>query len=361
MLFILVYLSTYKMLKSVWCKYSLQFKLPAGTSRGVLQHKDTYFIKVWNDGNPLVYGIGESALFKGLSCDDKPDYEEKLDFYCKNINSISNFKIELVHWPSILFGIETALADLQHGGKRLVYPSLFAEGKTGIQINGLIWMGEKDFILQQVKEKLAKGFKCLKFKVGTHLEQELEILKMLRSEFTPTDLEIRIDANGAYTPENVIPILNQFATFHIHSIEQPIKQGNRHAMAEVCKQSPIPVALDEELIGITGTEMKIDLLKEIQPTYIILKPSLMESFSGTSEWISLAQEHNIGWWITSALESNIGLNAIAQFTATLNPVMPQGLGTGALYVNNITSPLEVKGQYLFYNREMYWDTSIIQF
>lgn len=348
------------MLQASCSKYLLQFKFPAGTSRGVMLDKETWFIKIWNIENPTVFGIGECAVFKGLSVDDRPDYQEKLLECCKNINN-REFINHLETWPSIRFGIESALLDLEHGGNRILFPSQFTQGQAGIPINGLIWMGGHAYMKDQVKKKLEAGFRCIKFKVGAiKPEEELDLLKALRKEYSQNDLTIRLDANGAFTKENVNQSLQQFAQYNIHSIEQPVKAGNLQLMEEVCKTSPIPVALDEELIGINHPEYKEKLLSKLRPAYIILKPALTGGFSGAEEWISLANKHNIGWWITSALESNIGLNAIAQWTYSLHVKTTQGLGTGSLFTNNIPSPLQIKGQELWYNGGSPWDFSRIQ-
>lgn len=350
------------MLKAAYAKYILQFKIPAGTSRGTLHNKETWFIKVWDDANLSQFGIGECAIFRGLSIDDQPEYEHKLLECCKNINSQPFRDSELVGWPSIRFGMETALLDLQQGGNRTLFPSLFIQGKAGIPINGLVWMGSSDFVKQQIAEKLKAGFRCIKIKVGgTQLHEELELLRSIRLEFNPNDLEIRLDANGAFPYPKAIEILEQFAGFTIHSVEQPIKAGTPDLLAEVCNSSPIAIALDEELIGKTTLMEKRELLRVTRPNYIIIKPALTGGFAASEEWISEAKALNIGWWITSALESNIGLNAIAQWTYSLNVKVTQGLGTGSLFTNNIPSPLFVTSQELRINNEALWNLSSIKF
>jgi len=326
-------------------KYLLQFKRPSGTSRGVLLDKETFILTVSEEGRK---GTGECAVFRGLSFDDRPDYEEKLKWLCENINLDAAFlKEELKEFPSIWFGYEQAVLNLRNGGN-LYFPSEFTEGKSAITINGLIWMGDAAYMEEQIQDKLKKGFHCIKLKIGVDWKSEHIILQKLREKFSKDQLELRVDANGGFSKDEAIVVLQQLADLHIHSIEQPVKAGNWDDMAELCAKTPIPIALDEELIGIIGPEKKKQLLEKIKPQYIILKPALVGGFSGSDEWISLAENQNIGWWITSALESNIGLNAIAQYTFTKKNPMPQGLGTGALFVNNFESVLELKNELLWF-------------
>lgn len=347
------------MLKACYLPYTLHFKQPAGTSRGILLEKQTYFVKIWDTRHPESYGLGECALFRGLSADDVPDYEQKLQEICTNIHLFSPEEIQ--GWSSIVFGIETALNDLQTGGIRQPFPSLFSQGKQAIEINGLVWMGNKTEMLQRIEQKLQDGFHCIKLKIGAiNFEEELMLLQSIRSRFSPQEIELRVDANGAFTPRDAMSKLEQLARYDIHSIEQPIRQGQWQEMQNLCKQSPVPIALDEELIGVTNTEEKIALLECIHPSYIILKPSLAGGFRGSREWIELAQSRGIKWWITSALESNVGLNAIAQWTSTLQTDMPQGLGTGQLYTNNIPSPLTQTGSKLQYDPRGEWDFSFLK-
>lgn len=344
----------------MFAKYTtlnLQFKFPAGTSRGVLLHKPSSFLILEKDG---FTGIGECSTIPDLSIDPTETYSEKLDELCRLLNEgYDPSTIVLDDFPSIAFGLETALLDLAAKGSKCLFPSTFTEGNIGIPINGLVWMGDKEFMQKQIREKIAAGYRCIKLKVGAiDFETELEIISGIRDEFSPDDMEIRLDANGGFSPENSLERLNKLSTFHIHSIEQPIKPRQFEAMAELCRQSPIPIVLDEELIGVNPLE-KENILEQIKPAYIILKPSLIGGFRESEEWIRLAEKHNIGWWITSALEANIGLNAIAQWTFTLNSSLPQGLGTGQLYQNNIPSPLEIRDAKLFYNPQINWDLSSI--
>ncbi len=303
-----------------------------------MNSKETYFIKVWDENCPDVYGIGECAMFRGLSAEDTPDYEQQLRDVCLNIDRIA--EIDLSGYSSIQFGVETAILDYKNGGKFLLYPNEWSEGRSEIKINGLVWMGSFEEMYNRIKEKLDAGFKCIKLKVGgIDFNQEIELIKFIRTHFDADTLELRLDANGAFSIDNALPRLNELSKFNIHSIEQPIKPKQMEMMAMLCRKSPIPIALDEELIGINNFEAKQTLLSDIMPQYIILKPALCGGLSGAEEWINIAESQNIGWWATSALESNIGLNAIAQWVYTHKIIMPQGLGTGQLYVNNIPSPL----------------------
>ena len=255
---------------------------------------------------------------------------------------------ELVNHPSIIFGVEQALLNLQHQGD-VYFPSDFTDGKDSIKINELIWMGTSDYMKEQLEEKLSQGVSCIKLKIGVDWDAEKQILKSLREQFTKEKIELRVDANGAFSPEQAKIVLQELAELHIHSIEQPIQAGNWKAMAELCHSTPTPIALDEELIGVLNYESKKTLIKEIKPQYIILKPALVGGFSGSDEWIQLAEQNNIGWWITSALESNIGLNAIAQYTYIKNNPMPQGLGTGGLFTNNFETNLHLEGERLWFD------------
>lgn len=345
-------------MRAEYKKYSLIFKEAAITSRNTLLAKDTYFIKVWDDENPTHFGVGEASLFRGLSAEDCPEYEEKLRKVCANINNID--LSQLKRWSSILFGIETALQDLKNEGRRMLYDSQFSRGEEGIRINGLIWMGNKEQMAERISQKLSQGFKCLKLKIGgIDFASEIELIKSIRNRFPKDILELRLDANGAFLPDEALSKLETLSQFDVHSIEQPIKQGNYNAMAEICKNSPIPIALDEELIGVVESVAKKELLDSIKPQYIILKPSLAGGFASSDEWIALAEERGIGWWATSALESNIGLNAIAQWLSAKKTIMPQGLGTGQLYINNINSPLYIGGDKLYLSPTADWDLTAI--
>lgn len=318
-----------------------------------MTEKETWFILLEKEGKK---GIGECGILRGLSIDDRVDYEEKLQWACDNILLGENQLWEaLIEFPSIQFGIEMAFRSLASENPFLLFPSDFTDSQKSIEINGLIWMGEEAFMKQQIEEKLASGFRCVKLKIGAiDFDKELQLLGSIRQHFTPEQVEIRVDANGAFDLNLALDKLNQLSGFELHSIEQPIQKNNADKMSELCKITPIPIALDEELIGVFSLDEKEALLQKIKPQYIILKPSFVGGFRGTKEWISLAEKHKIGWWITSALESNIGLNAIAQWTFLQQNFMPQGLGTGALYVNNFDCPLEVSQGQLWYKKEQDW-------
>lgn len=333
------------MLKASYSKYILHFKEPSGTSRGILTDKETYVIRIWEDSRPDVTGIGECALFRGLSWEDRPDYELKLQEVCKHITDIDSG--DLREWSSIRFGVEMAMRDLALGGNGIYFPSSFTEGKRSIEINGLIWMGDRATMLQRICEKLEAGFHCIKLKIGAiDFDAELALLDYIRQRFGPPEVELRVDANGAFTPANAMDRLTALSCFDLHSIEQPIRQGQWEEMARLCRTSPVPIALDEELIGVSRVEQKRELLETIRPQYIILKPALCGGFEGAQEWITLAEERHTGWWVTSALESNIGLSALAQWVATLHNPLPQGLGTGQLFTNNFPSFLVQEGAVL---------------
>ena len=344
------------MLQAEFFKHKLIFKTPGGTSRGILRSKNSWFIKVFEDCNSNVFGLGEVSIIKNLSIDDCPDLEKKLDWCTKNIDSYTYWdENELKQFPSIKFGIETALKDLEHGGEKLLFVSDFTSGKTGIPINGLIWMGSREFMRKQIANKIKNGFKCIKLKIGAiNFEEELSLLRMLRQEFSESELELRVDANGAFEPDEAMEKLKKLSEYSIHSIEQPIRQNQWDTMAELCQNTPVPIALDEELIGLANDEIP-RMLESISPQYIILKPGLLGGFKNSERFISEAEKRNIRWWVTSALEANVGLNAIAQWTFTLNNNMPQGLGTGQLFTNNVESPLYIKNGRLFFNKLNKWD------
>jgi O-succinylbenzoate synthase len=344
-------------MKATYQKYILNFKRPSGTSRGIMTEKETWFIILEHEGKK---GIGECGILRGLSIDDRNDYEDKLKWACKNIYlGEESLWEELIEFPSIQFGVETAFHSLQSENPFVLFPSEFTKGKKNIPINGLVWMGEESFMKQQIEEKLASGFSCIKLKIGAiDFEKELELLRFIRSNFSPEKIEIRVDANGAFDKNKALSKLNELIEFQLHSIEQPIQKNQTDSMSVLCDKTPLPIALDEELTGVFSLSDKENLLRKIMPQYIILKPSLVGGFRGSEEWIALAEKYNIGWWITSALESNVGLNAIAQWTYTLGNPMPQGLGTGALYTNNFDSPLEVTNGELVYNPDLDWKFSI---
>ena len=341
-------------MKATYFKHQLQFKRPSGTSRGVLTYKETWFIQLENTTRQ---GIGECGMFKGLSIDDRQDFEAKLAWTCEHINlGLDVLLAELIEFPSIQFGLEMAFLSVSRQNKFELFPSDFTKGKDSIPINGLIWMGDPVFMKQQIKDKLTSGFSCIKLKIGAiDFDKELELMRSIRQEFDADTIEIRVDANGAFKPNEALEKLKRLSDYNLHSIEQPIRQGQVGDMAQLCSETPLPVALDEELIGVFSVTEKQFLLQTIKPQYIILKPTLVGGFKGSQEWIALAESNQIGWWVTSALESNIGLNAIAQWTYTLESQLPQGLGTGGLFTNNIQSPLVVDSGQLVYDLKTKWN------
>ena len=345
------------MITATYKKYILNFKNPSGTSRGVLKTKETWFI-ILKENEKI--GIGETGLFRGLSIDDVTGYEEKLKWVCLNIHlGLKKLLEELLQFPSIQFGLEQAFLSVKSKTPFDLFPSKFSNGESSIPINGLVWMGDQSFMKNQIKEKLDAGFSCIKMKIGAiDFKTEIALLKSIRKEFSANEIELRVDANGAFSPNDALEKLKILSDLELHSIEQPIQQGQYEAMKTLCESTPLPIALDEELIGVFSLEEKRKLITEIKPQYIILKPSLIGGFEGSNTWIKLATENNCGWWITSALESNIGLNAIAQFTYTLKNKLPQGLGTGGLFTNNIQSPLEVNKGTLQYNTQKDWNFTI---
>ena len=334
----------------------LHFKQPAGTSRGTYTTRRSWFITLTDENGRQ--GIGECAPLPNLSCDDIPNYAEKLSTFCESFVSEANLTPHsTLHtpqdYPSMLFGLETALLNLQ-AGSTMLFDTPFGRGEEGIPINGLVWMGTFEEMRERIEQKLAQGFHCVKLKIGAiDFNQELELLKKIRSRYSRSEIELRVDANGAFSPDDALQKLEQLSLYDIHSIEQPIRQGQWGDMAFLCRESPIPIALDEELIGVNDSYTKAQLLDIIKPAYIILKPSLHGGMAGTKEWIDLANDRHIGSWITSALESNVGLNAIAHLTAYLygpHIQRPQGLGTGQLFTDNIPMPLEIIGDKLWYKQ-----------
>ncbi|HEY4650853.1 MAG TPA: o-succinylbenzoate synthase [Pontibacter sp.] len=344
--------------------HTLRFKFDARTSRGAISEHRVYYLKLWHTAAPATVGVGECAPLAGLSIDHRPDLEAKLEQACGQFNQMeleaTNLQelteaLQLEEWPALQFAFETALLDLQHGGRRVLYQNEFSAGAAGIPINGLIWMGDKQFMQEQITQKLAQGYSCLKLKIGSlDFKTELEILQHIREVAPEKELTIRVDANGAFAPEEAFKKLERLARYDLHSIEQPIKQGQWQAMAELCAYTPVPIALDEELIGVLNPEKQAAMLETIRPQYIILKPTLVGGLQQSAAWIVLAGSSGIDWWMTSALESNIGLNAISQFTANYSPDMPQGLGTGQLYHNNIASPLHIEQGQLWYRAGEGW-------
>jgi o-succinylbenzoate synthase len=359
-------------LQADFFKRIFKFNFKARTSRGVMEDKTSWFIKLWDDINPERYGLGECAPLPGLSLDDTPDFENVLSSVVQRLCELkrhttfqqfgaSTFQRlkETVPpgFPSITFAVETAYLDLLQGGKRIIFRNDFLKGKA-IPINGLIWMSDRDSMMEQVREKIEHGFRCLKLKVGAlDFDRECELLERIRKDYAGRGITLRLDANGAFRPDEALSKLNALSKYEIHSIEQPIQAGLGE-MAEVCAKSPIPIALDEELIRHQDADSKKQLLQKVKPAFIVLKPTLHGGLSGSTQWIELAEASNIGWWITSALESNIGLNSICQFTANYPIRIHQGLGTGSIYENNIECPLKVENGAISFDPAKVWNVEM---
>lgn len=351
---------------------TFHFKQPAGTSRGIYLTRHSWFVTIRKPGDEGdVYGVGECAPLPKLSCDDIPDYGKVLRKFCDQVEDMGFIPYDdMADYPSMVFGLETALRHLNHSPAPssfddnqsfcpILFDTAFSKGEYGIPINGLVWMGNYEEMLSRLEEKMAAGFHCVKLKIGAiDFDKELDLIRRIRDRFSPEQIEIRVDANGAFSYEEAPERLRQLAEYELHSIEQPIRQGQWERMAALCENTPLPIALDEELIGVNRQEEKIRLLDTIKPQYIILKPSLHGGMKGTTEWLRLAAKRGIGCWITSALESNIGLNAIAQYTAHVQELFgfftmddgsmrPQGLGTGQLFTDNIPMPIEIAGDRLW--------------
>ena len=334
---------------------TLHFKQPAGTSRGVYTTRQSYYLTITDDDRPGIKGVGECATLPDLSCDAVPEYFKILSDICRMVEQTGNIPYEMLRpYPSILFGLETAFAQLEANGSTCLYDTPFGRGEEGITINGLVWMGTFEEMYSRLETKLKAGFHCVKLKIGAiNFDKELDLIKHIREAFDKNTIELRVDANGGFSPDNAMERLEALAKYDIHSIEQPIKQHQWGEMARLCKETPLPIALDEELIGVNVKSMKEYLLETIRPQYIILKPSLHGGMYGCTEWIQMAKERGINSWITSALESNVGLNAIAHYCAkTCGPSvsMPQGLGTGQLFTDNIDMPLVIDGDKIWYRK-----------
>ena len=328
----------------------LHFKQPAGTSRGVYTERKSWFVTV-SDGDRC--GVGECAPLPDLSCDARSDYAEVMRRFYDELEQTGEIPYEAMRdYPSMLFGLETAMLNLRHGNR--LFDTAFARGEVGIPINGLVWMGSYDEMLQRMEQKLEQGFRCVKLKIGAiDFEQEVDLVRRIRDRFSWHEVEIRLDANGGFSYDDDVLYKLELLSQYAQSIEQPIKAGQWAYMARLCRESPLPIALDEELIGVNDLEQKAQLLNIIKPAYIVLKPSLHGGMAGCREWIETARQHDVGSWITSALESNVGLNAIAQFCSSVygdHITMPQGLGTGQLFTDNIQMPLEIRGDQLWISR-----------
>ena len=345
------------MIRARWSEHKLHPHFALGTSKGTITDRTVWYLMAWHEERPDVMGIGEAALFPGHSKEYPADVRTKLVELCAHTHDWEQrLNTDLVEVPSVRFAVEQCMRDLDVRGTKELFPSAFTLGQSTIPINGLVWMGDKDTMKRRIREQIEGGYRTVKVKIGAiGLNDELELLAHVRAEFGPQDITLRVDANGAFTFAEAPSVLERLADLGVHSIEQPIAPGLYEAMAELCANSPLPVALDEDLIGLNHQDLKRDLLDHLRPRYVVIKPSLVGGWQATREWISLAEERGIGWWITSALESSIGLNAIAQFTATIGPTLPQGLGTGKIYSDNITSPLLAEAGTLRYRPEVAWD------
>ena len=338
------------MYKTKITKRTLHFRQPAGTSRGIYTMHDIWLVSISSDENPGRVGVGECAPLPDLSCDASSNYEARLRELLNVLEMTGCLDYNLMKpYPSMLFGIETAMLNLKNG--HILFDTPFAHGKEGIPINGLVWMGSFEEMSGRLEKKIEEGFKCVKLKIGAiDFESELELVKCIRRRFSKDSIQLRVDANGGFSVEDAPRVLERLARFDIHSIEQPIRQGHWKDMAELCRNTPLPIALDEELIGVNMTDMKEELLDRIRPQYLVLKPSLHGGMKGTEEWVQLAGERNIGSWITSALEGNVGLAAVAQLAAYIygsGITLAQGLGTGGLYTDNLPAVTEIRGDKLW--------------
>ena len=353
------------MLTLSYQRRALRFNFPARTSRGALTEHVAYYLALRDVRQSGRVGWGEAAPLAGLSPDFGLGFEAQVQQLCETVNrarytfleDIQPLELVSAALPALRFAFETAVLDLAHGGRHQLYANAFAQGQASLPINGLVWMGDAPFMREQIRQKLAAGYSCLKLKIGSlDFATELALLAEIRAEAGPAELTLRVDANGAFSPTEALGKLDQLARFDVHSIEQPIAAGQWLALAEVCRQSPISVALDEELIDLTDPARQAALLAGVQPSYLVLKPTLLGGHAATRHWITLAETHGLGWWITSALESNVGLNAVAQLTGEYDVAgFAQGLGTGQLYHNNVAAPLRIVHGALHYDPTGPWE------
>ncbi len=326
--------------------YTLHFKRPAATSRGALFTKQAVFLAATRADLPGVVGWGECSPMPGLSVDDLPDYVDKVQAVCNTFDAGGDMPaLDLVELPSVAFGLETAVRDLQTGGRQRLFDTAFSRGEAALPTHGLIWIGDAQNVVEQVELKAAQGCRVIKMKVGAlPFEEERALLRSIRQRYSPREIELRLDANGAFAPAEALERLKRLSEFDVAFLEQPIAAGQWQAMAGLCVHSPIPLALDEELIGIAGTEARRQLMDTVRPQHLILKPSLLGGLAGCEAWIDEAERLDSQWWINSLLESNVGLNAICQWTSARQVEKDDrvhGLGTGQLYANNIPSPLRL--------------------
>lgn len=349
------------MIKARWIERTLQPRFELGTSKGPINARMVWYLIAWHEAQPQLKGIGEAALFPGHSKEFPADVKLKLTELCERTdNWTERAMTDLVDVPSVRFAVEQCLRDLEVGGTKTLFPSDFTLGKQGIPINGLVWMGDKSTMKKRIREQIESGCTTVKMKIGAiGIDDELKLLRAVRKEYSADDITLRVDANGAFSAQQAPDVLKRLAELKVHSVEQPVAPGLYEVTEELCASTPIPIALDEDLIGLNTHDAKVDLLDHLKPQHIVIKPSLVGGWNATREWMELAKARNIGWWITSALESSIGLNAIAQFTATLNVDTAQGLGTGKVYANNIPSPLLAERGFLHYRPEEEWDLSLL--
>ncbi|MBK6343370.1 MAG: o-succinylbenzoate synthase [Flavobacteriales bacterium] len=349
------------MIKARWIERTLNPRFELGTSKGPIHARTVWYLIAWDEEAPELKGIGEAALFPGHSKEFPADVKLKLTELCERTDNWAQRMItDLVDVPSVRFAVEQCLRDLDAGGTKTLFPSEFTLGRSGIPINGLVWMGDKSTMKQRIREQIEGGCSTVKMKIGAiGLDDELALLKGVRQEYNTSDITLRVDANGAFNAQQAPDVLKRLAELEVHSIEQPVPPGLFEVMEELCATTPVPIALDEDLIGLNTRDAKVDLLDNVKPHWIVIKPSLVGGWGATHEWIELAKARGIGWWITSALESSIGLNAVAQFTATLNVSIAQGLGTGKVYTDNIPSPLLAEKGLLRYRPEEAWDLSML--
>lgn len=349
------------MIRATWKEVQLRPKFELGTSKGTITSRTVWYLIAWDGERPEIKGIGEAALFPGHSKEFPADVRTKLLDLCTDTSGwAARMDRDLVDVPSVRFAVEQCLRDLEASGSKVLFPSPFTLGQQGIPINGLVWMGDRSTMRGRIREQIDKGFTTVKMKIGAiGWEDELALLADIRREFGPKDIVLRVDANGAFDARSAPEVLKRLADLHVESIEQPVPPGLYEVMEELCAGSPLPIALDEDLIGLNTRDARVDLLDRVRPQSIVIKPSLVGGWAAAEEWITLAGSRGIGWWITSALESNIGLNAIAQWTATRVVDMAQGLGTGTVYLDNIPSPLNVDRGGLWYRPEVDWDLSRI--
>ena len=349
------------MIKARWIERTLNPRFELGTSKGPIHARTVWYLIAWDEEAPELKGIGEAALFPGHSKEFPADVKLKLTELCERTDNWAQRMItDLVDVPSVRFAVEQCLRDLDAGGTKTLFPSEFTLGRSGIPINGLVWMGDKSTMKQRIREQIEGGCSTVKMKIGAiGIDDELALLKGVRQEYNASNITLRVDANGAFNAQQAPDVLKRLAELEVHSIEQPVPPGLFEVMEELCATTPVPIALDEDLIGLNTRDAKVDLLDNVKPHWVVIKPSLVGGWGATHEWIELAKARGIGWWITSALESSIGLNAVAQFTATLNVSIAQGLGTGKVYTNNIPSPLLAEKGLLRYRPEEAWDLSML--